>query len=142
MAKKVSSKSFKVSSKAINEGEWVGIGEEFGDPEPMILTRGYTDQYREEQQRRFRKVSEQYRNNERRIPDSIQRKIVAEVLIETVLLGVRDLIDDATDEDMTFEAFCAKLKDPDYRPLYDATLIAVNQVGKTSSEAVADDVKN
>lgn len=119
--------AFRVNSKAVTEGEWVRIGDEYDDLE--IKTRGRTDQYHDATARRQRKAAAGFGGDVTKLPLAIRREINVECLIEFVVLDVRNLLDDAG-EPVTLDQFRALLRDPDYKELVEACYIAAEMVGQ------------
>jgi hypothetical protein len=127
--------TFKINSRAQKEGEWVPPGEEYGDLE--ILTRGLTDPYFDAQAARQRRAAVGFNGNVDKLPLAIRRAINLDLLIEHVVLDVRNLEhDDGTK--VTFDEFTQMLRDPDYAELATACFAAASQVGKRRATDLED----
>lgn len=118
---------FKINSKAIENGQWVSPGEEYDDLQ--ILTRGFTDLYTDARAAKLRRAALAYSGETTKVPNSIQREILVECMIEHVLLDVRNLTDDQGSP-VDFARFCDLLRDPDYADLVTASIRAASLVGK------------
>jgi hypothetical protein len=129
--------TFKTNSRALKEGEWVRPGEEYGDLE--ILTRGLTDTYFDAQAARQRRAAVGFGGNVDKLPVAIRRAINLDLLIEHVVLDVRNLEhDDGTK--VTFDQFTQMLRDPDYAELATACFAAASLVGRRRAVDVEDAV--
>lgn len=120
---------FKQNSRAIQEGEWVRVGEEYEDLE--IHTRGFTDAYYDAQAARQRRAAVSLGGDTTKIPSAIRRAINIGCLIDHVLLSppVRNLQHD-DGRDVTADEFEEMLRDPDYPELFLACFKAASQVGQ------------
>lgn len=131
--------AFKIDSKALENGEWVQPGEEYGTLE--ILTRGFTDAYVDAKAARMRKVALGFAGDVNKIPNAIGRAITTECLIAHVLLDVRGIEGD-DGQPIGFAAFCDLLRDPDYSDLLNAVVAAAAQSGKRNKALLALDAGN
>lgn len=124
---------FKQNSRAIQEGEWVRVGEEYDDLE--IQTRGLTDSYYDAQASRQRRAAVSLGGDVSKLPSAIRRRINIECLIEHVLLTppVRNLQHD-NGREVTGAEFEDMLRDPDYPELFLACFKAAAQVGQKRAE--------
>ena len=120
--------AFKTDSRAVNEGEWVRVGEEYDDLE--VRTRGFTDAYFDAQAAKQRRAAVSFGGDTNKLPMALRRKINIECLTQHVILDVRNLEDDITGQPMTVERFKALLEDPDYGDLLTACFKAASQVGQ------------
>ena len=120
--------AFKTDSRAINEGEWVRVGEEYDDLE--IKTRGLTDAYFDAQAAKQRRAAVGFGGDTSKLPTALRRKINIECLGQHVILDVRNLEDDVTGQPITVERFKALLEDADYGDLVTACFKAATQVGQ------------
>jgi hypothetical protein len=119
--------SFRQDSRAIQEGEWVRVGEEYDDLE--IRTRGFTDAYFDAQAARQRKAAVGFGGDVTKLPSAIRRQINVECLIQHVVLDVRNLTHD-DGRPVTKEEFYDLLRDPDYAELVIACFRAASLVGQ------------
>jgi hypothetical protein len=131
--------AFKTNSKAINEGEWIRVGDEYEDLE--IHTRGFTDAYYDAQARRQRRAAIPLNGDVSKLTNAQKRAINTEVLIEHVVLGVRNLAHDDGRE-VTFAEFQDMLRDPDYAELLLACYRAAGQVGQRRAADLEEAVGN
>ena len=130
--------SFKRDSKAITEGEWVRVGDEYDDLE--IHTRGITDAYTNAQAARQRKAAIGFGGDVEKLPIEIRRQINTDLLIKHVLIDVRNLEDNGNP--VTFEQFCDMLRDPDYTELVGACFKAALMVGQRRGADLEEAVGN
>lgn len=128
--------NFKINSKARKDGEWVRPGEEYEDLE--ILTRGLTDTYFDGQAARQRRAAVAYNGNVDKLPLAERREINLDLLIEHVILDVRNLTHDDGKTPVTFAEFKVMLRDPDYAELGLACFAAASQVGRRRQADVED----
>lgn len=127
---------FRQNSAAINNGEWVPLGEEYDNL--AIRTRGFVDAYWDMQAAKQRREAQKYSGDINRLPSAVRRAINVECLIATVLIDVQNLFDD-DGKPVTFDGFCEFLRDPDYHELIVACFRAAGQVGQ-QRQAEVDDV--
>lgn len=124
--------AFKQDSNAIENGEWVPLGDEYGDVE--IFTRGFTDAYFDAQSAKQRKAARGVNGDTGALPTAIRRAINISCLVKHALCG--DVVRNLTDDDgvpVTKDAFLELLEDPDYRELAGACFRAVGTVGQRRS---------
>ena len=117
--------AFRADTRAIESGEWIAPGEEFDDLE--ILTRGYTDAYRDAFAAATRKAGRKFNGDTNRIPSADQRSIMVDALIEHVVLDVRNLADDDGNS-ISIDGFRNVLRDPAYPDVLNAVLRAAAQI--------------
>ncbi|EHM01157.1 hypothetical protein HMPREF9946_02232 [Acetobacteraceae bacterium AT-5844] len=134
---------FRQNSTAIIKGEWVPVGDEFGDLE--ILTRGFTDEYYDAQAARQRVAARDFDGDVSRLPTATRRSINLDCLIDHVLLGVRNLEHDEgpqAGKPVTLEEFHDLLRNPDYAELVAGCFKAPARVGRRRKADLADAVGN
>lgn len=131
--------SFRVDSKAVEEGEWISPGSEFDDLE--IKTRGVTDAYNDARNAKMRRAAVRYGGDLAKIPSAVTRGITVESLLDHVLLDVRN-IDDDSGNPVSFAQFAEMLHSPDYIDLVVACLKAAAIVGLSKANAIEDAKKN
>jgi hypothetical protein len=131
--------SFKIDSKAREQGEWVSPGDEYGNLE--ILTRGFTDSYTDARAAKVRRAAMQFGGDASKIPSAVSRAISVDCMIAHVLLGVRGLEDD-TGQPVEFAAFVGLLRDPDYGDLFVAAVRAASMVGMRKVADINDALGN
>jgi hypothetical protein len=131
--------SFKQDYRAIQEGDWIRVGDEYLDLE--IRTRGFTDTYFDAQATRQRYAAKSLGGDVAKLQNAIRRRINRDCLIEFVLLDVRNLQDD-DGQDIPFDRFCDLLRDNDYGELLTACFKAAGQVGQQRSADLEDAVGN
>lgn len=131
--------AFKTDSKAVAEGEWVRVGEDYDDLE--IRTRGMTDAYTNARDARHRKAAVGFGGDVSKLPVEIRRRINIDCLATFLVLDVRNLTDD-DGAPVTVDAFKDLLSDPDYDDLVTACYRAASQVGKRKADDLADAAGN
>lgn len=131
--------SFRTNSKAIQEGEWVKVGEEYDDLE--IKTRGFSDVYFDAQAAKQRRAATGFGGDVTKLPSALRRSINVEALIAHVVLDVRNLTDDAG-KPVTKDQFCDLLRNDDYAELVVACFKAAGQVGQRKAADIEDAVGN
>lgn len=131
--------SFRVDSKAVEEGAWVSPGAEFDDLE--IRTRGVTDTYNDQRNAKMRRAAIRFGGDLAKVPSAISRGITVDCLIADVLLDVRNIIDD-DGKPILFDKFCEMLHSPDYIDLVVACLKAAAIVGLSKANEIDDAKKN
>lgn len=130
---------FRTDSRAINEGEWIRVGDEYDDLE--IRTRGFTDAYFDAQAARQRRAAVGFGGDVSKIPSALRRQINVEALIAHVVLDVRNLNHD-DDRPVTKDEFADLLRDADYSELVVACFRAAGQVGQRRQADLEDAVGN
>lgn len=131
--------SFRVDSKAIEDGQWISPGSEFDDLE--IKTRGVTDQYNDARNAKMRRAAIRFGGDITKVPSAISRGITVDCLIEFLLLDVRNIVDDEG-KPISFGPFCDMLHLPDYIDLVVACLKAAAIVGLSKANEIEDAKKN
>lgn len=131
--------AFKVDSHAIETGEWISPGEEYDDFE--IKCRGFNDAYYDAQARRLRRAALPFGGDTTKVPNSIQRDIRIECLINHILLDVRGLAD-ADNKPVDFAGFCDLIRNPDFGQLVVACMTAASLVGRQAAADKADAAGN
>lgn len=127
-------------AKVLDSGEWVNPGDEYNGLE--ILTKGFTDKYTDMRNNLLRRTAVQkYRGDASKITTAESRAMTIDCLEAECLLGVRNLADE-TGEPVTLSAFVMMLRDPDYKDLFDAALVACANVGRARTDDTGADVKN
>ncbi len=130
---------FKANTNKINDGDWVTLGEEFGNIE--IKTKGFTDKYNDARQARIRRAALRFAGDSNKIPAADLRKIIVDLLIENCLLDVRNLQDENGIE-VTFDVFKELLYDPNFLDLYMAVISAAAAVTNEREADLEDTKKN
>lgn len=130
---------FRTNSRAIQEGEWIVLGDEYDDLE--ILTRGFTDAYFDAQAAKQRRAAVSLGGDVNKLPSAVRRAINVECLIQHVVLDVRNLTDD-NGNTITAEQFHTLLKDPDYAELVVGCYSAASRVGQRRKAELEDAVGN
>jgi hypothetical protein len=130
---------FRTDSRAIQEGEWIVVGDEYEDLE--IRTRGFTDAYFDAQAARQRRAAVSLGGDVSKLPSGLRRQINIDCLIQHVVLDVRNLEDDKG-QPVTAEQFHALLRDPDYSELVVACFSAAGKVGQRRQADLEDAVGN
>lgn len=128
-------KDFRRNSQAFEEGEWVRVADEFDDLE--VKVRGYTARYHDLRNAKMRRAATPYNGDVSRIPSAIADAIVLECLLACIFLDVRNL-EDEHGKPVTREGFIELLRDPDYRQLVNAVLVAAGKVGQMNELEKAD----
>lgn len=123
----------------MKSGEWVRPGDEYDDLE--ILSRGYTDEYYDALAVKTRRASLAVGGDASKIPNSVQRDIRTDCLLEHIVLGVRNLTGD-DDKPVPIEQFRDVLRDPDYVELNLACLKAAAAVGRSKAAEVEESAGN
>jgi hypothetical protein len=131
--------AFKADSAAIQQGEWVRVGEEYDDLE--ILTRGFTDVYFDAQASRQRRAAVGFNGDTNKLPSALRRSINIDCLIAHVVMDIRNLQHD-DGRPVTRQEFEGLLRDPDYAELVVACFKAAGQVGQRKAIELDDAVKN
>jgi hypothetical protein len=131
--------AFKTDSKAIHEGEWIRVGEEYDDLD--IRTRGFTDAYFDAQAAKQRKAAVGFGGDVSKLPSALRRQINIECLLAHVVLDVRNLQHD-DGRNVTFEEFKEMLRDPDYGELLSACFKAASMVGQRRAADLEDAAGN
>jgi hypothetical protein len=119
-------RNFRQDSAAIESGEWVVLPEW---DNLRIKTRGFTNTYKDSIALRRRRAAQSLGGDESKIPAGIMRALLVEGLISHLLLDVADL-EGEDGEPVTFDAFCALLRNPDYEQLALACIEAAQMVGR------------
>lgn len=127
------------NSAAIKNGEWVALGEEFGEVE--VLTRGLTDPFLDAQAAKQRQAAKGFGGEVARLPVATRRKINIDCLNKHVLLDVRGLTDDEG-RALTIDEFKDLLYDPAYEELVTACFLAAKQVGERRDDDLGDAAGN
>jgi hypothetical protein len=125
-------KEFRSDVRAINDGIWVRVNEAFGDLE--IQVRGFTDGFHDARAARTSAAAEPYAGDEKRIPNAEQRRINASLMEDFLIIGVRNLNDEDTNEPVTLEQFHKLLYQPDYGRL---SRLCWEAAGRVSARSVA-----
>lgn len=139
----VSLSAFRQNSTAIQQGEWVSPGEEFGDLE--IRTRGFTDQYFDAKAALERKAARRLGVEVIALPAAELRAITIECVQRYLVLGVRNLVHDEgtqAGEVVSTEQFQEFLANPDLAELTVAVLKAAARVGRARKADLDDAVGN
>ncbi|MBP7339092.1 hypothetical protein [Niveispirillum sp.] len=114
----------------IKEGEWRRL---FLDSDPekdgKILTKGYTDAYRDAVADRVRLAAEIYNGDRSKMPVSASRHIDIDMHCTHLFLDVSNVQGD-DGKDLTFTQFCDVLRDPDYLELWHLAQAATASVGR------------
>lgn len=129
---------FRRNSRAVREGEWVRVGDEYDDLE--IRTRGYTDAYFDAHDEMMSKAVKAA-GEAKKLSSAVRREITVECMIRHLLLDVRNLTR-ADGRPVTFEEFCGMLRDPDYLELVAACVRAVEKVGRQRQDEVQEAAGN
>lgn len=124
-------KNFRKDTRAINDGAWVRVNEAIYD-DLEILTRGFTDEFVDAQNRRMAYAAERYNGDRGQIPNAVQRDINAALAREFLVLDVRNLTDD-DGTPLGLDAFLATLNDPAYLDLARACFDAASQVSRRAA---------
>jgi hypothetical protein len=82
---------FQTDLRAITDGVWERVHEAYGDLE--IQVRGFTDEYSDARTARFTSAAEPYNGDQNRIPNAELRRILASLMEEFLIIGVRNLYD-------------------------------------------------
>jgi hypothetical protein len=131
--------AFRQDAKAIAEGEWMRVGEEYGDLE--IHSRGFTDEYFDAQAALQRQAAVGLGVEVSRLPSKVRRRINIDCLIQHVVLDVRNLTHDDGPA-VTFDEFCGFLRDPSYVELVTACFKAAGKVGQRRTAELEDALGN
>jgi hypothetical protein len=131
--------AYKSDLKKMNEGTWVELPDDFGDIQ--ILTRGFTDAYMDARQARMRRAATKFGGDLNRIPQAEVRAILAELLVQHCVLGVRNL-EDQDGNPVPFDLFCELIQEEAYKDLYGACLAAANIVSNEREADLAEAKKN
>lgn len=129
---------FKQNMSKITEGEWVDLGEDWGNLK--IKTRGFTDAYHDARQARMRRASIKF-GGEAKIPPQETRKILGELLLQHCLLDV-DNLEDEKGNKVPFDTFKELILEDAYQDLQAACLVAANKLTAEREEDIADAKKN
>jgi len=119
--------SFRINSRAIEEGEWVAAGDEWGDLE--VKVRGFTNAYHDARNAAIRRAAVPYAGQADRIPSAIADRIVCDCVIKHLFLDVRNLTGD-DGQPVTREQFVELMRNPDFKPLVNAVIVAAAKVGQ------------
>lgn len=139
----VSLSTFRQDATAINQGEWVSPGEEYGDLE--ILSRGFNDAYFDLRAALERKAARRLRTDIDALPAAERRAITVECVRKTIVLDVRNLEHDIgarKGQPVTLEEFREMLADPDLAELTVACLKAASKVGVARKADMEEAVGN
>lgn len=129
--------TFKRNAVAMEAGEWVNPGSEYGGIEIKAKALGFA--YLDLQTAELRKAARRY-GGEDRVPSETRAAINLDCMIRTALLDVRGLTVD--DKPVSFEAFCVLLCDPAYGDLASVAFIACNMVGRQRAADMEDAAGN
>lgn len=121
----------RTNTAALNDGEWMLLGLEFDDVE--VKVRGQTNAFIDAQNRRLQRAARSYGGEVGRIPIAVLRKHNADLLIEHLLLDVRNLTDDAG-KPIGIDQFRELLQQPEYAEIVVACYVASRAVGKVREE--------
>ena len=131
---------FMIDAKAIEDGEWIRPDEDrFDDLE--ILTRGYTNKYRDVLSRKLQKAAVGFQGKAEKVPSAIRDSIVADAVADYLVLDVRNLVG-RDGQPVTIDQFRALLRDPSCKELIEACLSAAQLVGRVKEDETADAVGN
>lgn len=131
--------SFRVDPRAAEDGSWHSPGEEYEDLE--IQSRAMGDRYSDALAAKRRRAAASLAGDTSKIPMAIARRLMVDALVEHCLQDVRNLADDAG-EPVTFEQFCAMLRDPAYPDLLVAAIRAASMAGNVRAETTGDAAGN
>lgn len=131
---------FRTDTRAIKDGAWIRVNAALYD-DLEIQTRGYTDDFIDAQARRLARAAEPFGGDQTQIPNAVRRQVNAGLLREFLVLGVRNLNNDAG-EPVTLDEFLAMLDDPAYyrlsRAAFEAAGRVTTQVGAQVTAAVGN----
>lgn len=131
--------NFRVDPKALREGEWQPLGEEFGTIE--VLTRGLTDKYEDARSARQRLAAKAYGGDAEKLKVAVRKRINTECLVEFCLMDVRG-VDDDDGSPLSIEKFGQMLVSGEYPDVLQACFQAAQRVGKQTAEDLEDAVGN
>lgn len=131
--------AFRVDPKAVRDGEWQPLGEEFGKIE--VLTRGLGNKYEDMRAARQRLAAKAHNGDTDKLKMAVRKRINTECLIECCLMDVRG-VDDDDGSPLPFEKFCTMLLSDEYPEVLQACFQAAGRVGKRSVEELEDAVGN
>jgi hypothetical protein len=133
----------RTNTAAVKAGEWVPLGPDYGDIE--IFTRGQTDDYLDAQATRQRTAARGFNGDTTRLPVAIRRAINIGLLLEMMLMDVRNLTEEPTAEEkaaalaekrkpvgrtIEIEEFKEMLRSPDWAEVAGACFAAAERVGR------------
>jgi hypothetical protein len=121
----------RTDTAAVNDGEWMLLGLEFDDVE--IKIRGQTNAFIDAQSRRLQRAARAYGGEIGRIPIAVLRKHNAELLVEHLLVDVRNLTDDQG-RAIGIDEFRDLLQRPEFGEVVVACYVASRAVGKMREE--------
>lgn len=124
-------KDFRRNSQAVEDGEWVRVADEFDDLE--VKVRGYTARYHDLRNAKMRKAAVAVGGDQSRVPAATADAIVLECMLAHIFLDVRNL-EDEHGSPVTREGFIDLLRNPDYRQLVNAVLVAAGKVGQMNED--------
>lgn len=130
--------SFKRDAKVRESGAWISPGDEYDGLE--ILTRGFTNAYRDAVAAKMRQAAVPFLTDQMRVPAATRQMITVDCLVEHVLLDVRGICDDAGP--VPFAKFCDLLRDPLYDDLYTAVVKASAQADQIKAATAGDAAGN
>ena len=129
--------TFKRDANAMNSGEWVNPGTEFGGIEIKAKALGYA--YIDLQAAELRKAARKF-GGEDRIPSETRAAINLDCMIRTALIDVRGVTVDGAP--LSFDTFCELLRDPAYGELANVAFIACGMVGRQRAADMEDAAGN
>lgn len=132
-------KDFRVDTKALNDGIWVRVGEEYGDLE--ILARGTTDAFFDAKNALETKYVTQYGGSRDAIPNAILRDINAQLLEKHLIVDVRNLEGD-DGQPLSVTEFHKLMYDAEYSRLSAAAWRAVGRASNQFASQVEMAVGN
>ncbi len=107
-------KEFQVDTRAIADGVWIEVNPAaYGDLE--ILSRGFTDEFVDAQNRKMTNAAEQYSGDRAQITNSQLRSINASLLEDYLVVNVRNLT--SSGQPVPVEDFHSMLYKPEFHRL-------------------------
>lgn len=82
----------KIDTRAIEDGRWIAVGGAYDDL--RILTRGFTDEFRDAQKTKNKTATDAFMCTVEEIPEASLRRINAELLRDYLILDVENFLDD------------------------------------------------